>query len=785
MGPCPPMVSEQHLAQKRAELRQLEEQAAVARAHAAASAAPSLVPQHVGYIPIQHRRMFHGSSVSTSMPQAHHASAQAVMVPAPGRSVAGPMAPVGSTHPNAPPRPNMPAQPRVTYSAVPAATRVGQHSMMPAAQFVANGSLGPQIFQPSAASITVPSRMRTASALPNPVSTTTTAPTAVALAPAPASANSTTTPCSSNATNPSSLPPKNVNNVPVATRPQSISSPAMLALAPAPSAAPRMTYRVLFLDVDGVLNCPNPWTCLPSHVGNAAALDAGALARGALSLDPALVERLSKLVRDTGSHIVLSSAWRLHPTARRELARILSNHGIGKALLGVTSSPAVRPNHPSGAVLASEAAKARCCEILHWLCSHPDLVATWAAVDHLDLRDLCTRQWCAHNHTSGGATTGQVPQWPAALNDVLRRFVSTDQTLGLTEKDAAELSCLLSSANSNVESVPAVAAAVSTVLPCLEAPIPALAVTLPPPAVAPPPVHSLPVLPTTAVIAADTSNANTPPYAKVLPTPAVVAADTSNANAPPCVKVLPTPAVVAADTSNANAPPCAKDDCSVNSKTETELASNAALLTSATLPQSICSSHDRSSGSAAKGAGSIVDAPVTAQLSSSSAESDEDSAPPAPTVSPKCAPVAGPPSGGAAVVAPCSAGVAAPPSPQLFDSDQLKAYIKESPPSSPNMASMMLEIAATLTQLGGAAAQPSAPVSQSAHVPQSAPSRFAKASPSCISQASIHASKPVSKKRNLVQKLVATQGEGDSRSTGGSHKRRVVVHESAMGADEM
>lgn len=73
--------------------------------------------------------------------------------------------------------------------------------------------------------------------------------------------------------------------------------------------------KLLFLDVDGVLNCQSDWT--GPHADNFA------------TLDPAKCDRLAKIVRETGATVVLSSTWRLFPgPALEKLTAWLLERGV-------------------------------------------------------------------------------------------------------------------------------------------------------------------------------------------------------------------------------------------------------------------------------------------------------------------------------------------------------------------------------------------------------------------------------------------------------------------------
>lgn len=73
--------------------------------------------------------------------------------------------------------------------------------------------------------------------------------------------------------------------------------------------------RIIFLDVDGVLNSRESWstTCV---------------GKGSKRLDPALCARLVRLVAETGAKIVVSSTWRLYDDHLLALKRGLHECGL-------------------------------------------------------------------------------------------------------------------------------------------------------------------------------------------------------------------------------------------------------------------------------------------------------------------------------------------------------------------------------------------------------------------------------------------------------------------------
>jgi hypothetical protein len=104
--------------------------------------------------------------------------------------------------------------------------------------------------------------------------------------------------------------------------------------------------KVIFLDIDGVLNCkktPNPRK-LPYIV------------------DPVLLARFTRLVESTGAKVVLSSTWRYDP------AGLFSAKHWGIPFIDITPD---MPHVP------------RCKEILGWLEKHPD-VSRFAVIDDED-----------------------------------------------------------------------------------------------------------------------------------------------------------------------------------------------------------------------------------------------------------------------------------------------------------------------------------------------------------------------------------------------------------------
>jgi hypothetical protein len=104
--------------------------------------------------------------------------------------------------------------------------------------------------------------------------------------------------------------------------------------------------RVVFLDIDGVLNCdstPNPRN-FPYIV------------------DPKLLARLKKMLDRTGAKVVLSSTWRLDPVG------LLAAKHFGVPFIDVSPDMPKRPRRD---------------EVLTWLSKHPK-VRRYAIIDDED-----------------------------------------------------------------------------------------------------------------------------------------------------------------------------------------------------------------------------------------------------------------------------------------------------------------------------------------------------------------------------------------------------------------
>jgi hypothetical protein len=113
--------------------------------------------------------------------------------------------------------------------------------------------------------------------------------------------------------------------------------------------AARSPPKILFLDIDGVLNSADWYARQRNGLGDLA------------HFDPTLVRRVDEIARRTGAAVVISSAWRLsHPLD--ELRALLRRAGLVRAPI-IGETPEIEGGILDGLV--------RAVEILHWLEDHP------------------------------------------------------------------------------------------------------------------------------------------------------------------------------------------------------------------------------------------------------------------------------------------------------------------------------------------------------------------------------------------------------------------------------
>ena len=158
-----------------------------------------------------------------------------------------------------------------------------------------------------------------------------------------------------------------------------------------------MFETVIFLDVDGVLNCETSKSYVTTEDGQVFT-----------GIDNDKVKRLASIVAATGADIVLTSSWRngwhtsdgflFGSTTLSNHAKYLRNHLYKKGKLFIRDKT---PNSPRG----------RGYEIKFWLKTHPQTKA---------LVVLDDEEW--HDFYE--------------YDEILRHWVKTDFNVGLTDEDA-------------------------------------------------------------------------------------------------------------------------------------------------------------------------------------------------------------------------------------------------------------------------------------------------------------------------------------------------------------
>lgn len=152
--------------------------------------------------------------------------------------------------------------------------------------------------------------------------------------------------------------------------------------------------KVIFLDVDGVLNCAtSKSSCID---------DDGRVIKG---VDSDKVKRLAKIVESTGAQIILSSDWkdgwsRYYTSSKPSHAKYLDNHLYKKGRLTIKDK---MPNTNKGSWFRGE-------EILAYLRSHQD-VENYVILDDTFFEDFSIKEISEHlvltNHKLG-LTDGDV-----------------------------------------------------------------------------------------------------------------------------------------------------------------------------------------------------------------------------------------------------------------------------------------------------------------------------------------------------------------------------------------
>ncbi len=155
--------------------------------------------------------------------------------------------------------------------------------------------------------------------------------------------------------------------------------------------------RILFLDIDGVLNTKWWYTQMDRNSPRD---------QYGYAFDPKAVANLKRIVEETGAGIVISSSWKSFGFS--ELEEMWTDRGLPGKLIGVT------PNSVSDELLLNadidsiELFHIRGEEIKEWLTKHGKNVSNYAIIDDMD--NMLSEQ---HSH-----------------------FVHTNPEVGITEEDA-------------------------------------------------------------------------------------------------------------------------------------------------------------------------------------------------------------------------------------------------------------------------------------------------------------------------------------------------------------
>jgi len=167
--------------------------------------------------------------------------------------------------------------------------------------------------------------------------------------------------------------------------------------------------KVIFLDIDGVLNgtdyehnlavrhpANDPWW--DDYLGTEK------------EIDSTRVEKLNRLVRETGAKIVISSAWR-EDFDIDVLRSILRRAGLRADIIGMTAQNVPDPESASGRLLMRGGL------IKHWLDNTRDHVEAFVVLDDTaGQRMVPIRRWLVRTSSVTGLNDAQVDKAIAVLN---------------------------------------------------------------------------------------------------------------------------------------------------------------------------------------------------------------------------------------------------------------------------------------------------------------------------------------------------------------------------------
>ncbi len=148
------------------------------------------------------------------------------------------------------------------------------------------------------------------------------------------------------------------------------------------------TLRILFLDIDGVLN---GYPFLDDFQDAPPALD---YERWRAMLDPERVVRLNRIIEATDASVVLSSSWRFR-WPLEQIQQMLEDREFVSQLIGATGyEPRGRRGH----------------QIAAWLRTHRDAIASYVCLDDDPDMDPVTERWVHTSPDRGGITPAEVDE---------------------------------------------------------------------------------------------------------------------------------------------------------------------------------------------------------------------------------------------------------------------------------------------------------------------------------------------------------------------------------------
>jgi hypothetical protein len=168
--------------------------------------------------------------------------------------------------------------------------------------------------------------------------------------------------------------------------------------------------KIIFLDIDGVLNSKNFFMREPIMYNTVEEYYTR-------SIDHIAVHRLANIIKATEAAIVLSSSWRNYPPCVEAIHRVFKMHGIEDRIIGAT---------PEG-----EALSVRGNEILGWIKDNTDLVGYYYNYTEYVILD----------------DNDDMLYWQKD------NFIQTNAIYGLTDKDANRAISILNRKKTNEDNI--------------------------------------------------------------------------------------------------------------------------------------------------------------------------------------------------------------------------------------------------------------------------------------------------------------------------------------------